>query len=515
MSWISKFFGKNEKVITEELPSFKNKGKSSVSDKQLKNRSGEGVTNIVSGYGKESLTSFNNFYSSYINIVHNNEREKIMNYRVMAQMPEVASVIEDIIIESTSENTKGKIFEFEIVDQEYKNNENISKNLTDQFNDLFDRRLKINENIWDIIKTYYIDGKVYVEKLIQKNKPSHGIIGLKKLPTETMDFDIDHITGKINAFYQYLKPNVKRPSSIEEANKDENIIVFDPEQIIYLDYGIYGNTKEEVFGYLEKIKQPFNQLKLLETSLIIYRIVKSPERLVFSIDTGSMPKDKAMKFVEKIKRKLTQKISYDQKKGSLVNEPNVISMLDNYFLPQSADGRGSSINSVGGNPSGFAEIDDIWYFNRKLYTALKYPMSRVMNMQEGRQNDTLFMQGTTSDISRDEIRWAKFLERHQNKISQEFTQLFLLHLEFQGIKKEYDIDESKININMIPPNNYKQQLEQMLLESQMNNYQNFANNSEFSKGFLMRKYLKWTDEEITLNSKYHNEDKKLLPQDEY
>jgi hypothetical protein len=514
MSWITNIF-KKQKILTEELPSFKNKGNSAISNKQIINRSGEGVTGFITGYGKESLTSFNNFYGSYINTAHANERDKIRNYRMMAQMPEIASVIEDIIIESTGEDNEGKIITFKILDLEYQNNENIQNNLTDQFTDLFYKKLKINDIIWDFIKTYYIDGKVFIEKIIQKNKPSNGIISLKKLPTETMDFDIDPITSKINVFYQYLKPNAKRPKSIEDAKKDKNIIVFYPEQIIFLDYGLYGSSKEEIFGYLEKVKQPFNQLKLLETSVVIYRLVKSPERLVFKIDTGAMPKDKAMAFVEKVKQKFSQKVSYDQNKGTLVNDPNIISMLDNYFLPQSADGRGSNIESIGGNPSGFAEIDDIWYFNRKLYTALKYPMSRVMNMQEGRQGDTMFMGGQTGEISRDEIRWAKFLERHQNKFEQSFTELFLLHLEFQGLKKEYDIDSSKINIVMTPPNNYKQQMQQMLLESQMNNYQTLANNSEFSKGYLQRKYLKWDDDDIKLNAEYHKEDAKLIPKDEY
>jgi hypothetical protein len=666
-----------------------------------------------------------------------------------------------------------------------------------------------------------------------------------------MAFEIDPVSGKILVFYQFLKPNPKKPKTLEEALEDESIIVFYPEQIIFLDYGLYGSSREEIFGYLEKVKQPFNQLKLLETSLIIYRIVKAPERLVFSIDTGAMPMDKAMKFVEKIKQKLTQKVSYDSRSGSLHNQPEIMSMLDNYFLPQclrldteiscldgidktlsqmiddfnngiknevlsvdqssgkiihgevewagitrkdaelvrvhldsgkcvdvtpdhkfvmrdgseveaqhlshddslmpyytrdekicstsndykqvydncddewkfihrivkcvgggnvvhhqdfdrynnmsdnliemrsldhliyhsslgsdtlkklwkdddfremmvetakktanrwkdgdfrthmstiqkgivnnriisiftklyidankpsmdvfrnilsndngfmgewlslnkdkknikndylgktsfyniikhmgfsdytefkkgvvinhrvdyvenlsikedtgcltikdagnnhnfplsigvfvknSSDGRGSSIDSVGGNPSGFAEIDDIWYFARKLYVALKYPMSRITNMQEGRSGDNMFMGSQTGEINRDEIRWAKFLERNQHKFTKSFTKLFLLHLEFMGLKHEYELDESKINITMTPPNNYKQQMGQMLLESQMNNYQNVANNPEISKSFAQTKYLKWTEEDLKANSDGFKRDKELYPVDEF
>jgi hypothetical protein len=185
------------------------------------------------------------------------------------------------------------------------------------------------------------------------------------------------------------------------------------------------------------------------------------------------------------------------------------------FVKNSSDGRGSSIDSVGGNPSGFAEIDDIWYFARKLYVALKYPMSRITNMQEGRSGDNMFMGSQTGEINRDEIRWAKFLERHQQKFTQAFTKLFLLHLEFMGLKHEYELDESKINITMTPPNNYKQQMGQMLLESQMNNYQNVANNPEISKSFAQTKYLKWTEEDLKANSDGFKRDKELYPVDEF
>ena len=910
---------KKPQVLTEALPPFKKKGGSSVSPKSRENTGGEGYDQIgyVGGYGKQSVASFNSFYKDYINTSFEGEVSRISNYRLMAEMPEIASVLEDIIIESTQEDIDGDVITLKILDTEIQKNENIVTNITDEFNSLFTNKIKLNDMIWDFFRSYYTDGRLYLEKVINKGRPSLGIINLKRLPSETMGFELDPISGKIIAYYQYLKQNPKKPTSMEEAEQDEDIVVFYPEQIIFLDYGIYGRSKEEIFGYLEKVKQPFNQLKLLETSLIIYRIVKSPERLVFSIDTGSMPMEKSMKFVEKIKAKLTQKVSYDSKSGGMHNQPEIMSMLDNYFLPQclrldtkiscldgndktlsqmiddfskgipnevlsvdqktgniikgvvewagitrkdaelvrvhldngdsvdvtpdhkfvmrdgseveaqylntndslmpyytrdkkicsssneykqvfnlsnnkwefvhrivkpvdrgnvvhhedfdrynnmssnlqemgfkdhfdyhssvagdrlkemwkdddfremmtstakktaikrwsnsdererqsvkmsaywkdnyelfhdniskpkspehkqslsdsiknkwldddyrqrvsksskdrwddpefrchmssvqkcvvdekcksrfielyitndkpsmesfmgvlsddkifmdnwsdinqdkkntkkthlgkisfyciikdigfdnygefkkgitinhkvsfvelldiredtgcltikdpgnnhnfplsigvfvknSADGRGSSISSVGGNPSGFAEIDDIWYFARKLYIALKYPMSRVTNMQEGRSGDTQFMGSTTGEINRDEIRWAKFLERHQNKFTQAFTKLLLLHLEFMGLKKEYDLDESKLHVMMTPPNNYKQQMSQQLLESQMNNYQNVANNPEISKSYAQERYLGWSEEDIQANSDGFKKDKKLFPQQEF
>ena len=499
------------------MKSFKSKGEDNVSDRHLELRSGEGIDDLaminnVQGYGKEALTSFNSFYNSHINTEFTNERNRIFHYRQMSEMPEIADVVEDAVIESTHEDTTGNLLTLEIKDKEIENNTNIVNNLQEEFEDLFYNRIDIKETVWDLFRTYYIDGRVYYERLIHAARSKGGIVGIKKLPTETMDYLYDPRTGKIIAYFQYLDDNGKKYNNVDEARQDENVIVFYPEQIGFVNYGVYGKTKSEILGYLEKAKQPYNQLKLLETSVIIYRLVRSPERLVFRIDTGNMPKDKAMRFVEKIKQKFTKKVTYDSTTGQMSNSPEVFSVLENFFLPQSADGRGSQIDSVGGNAAGFAELDDIYYFARKLYRSLKYPMSRVSAQEQKSEADVIFGGSNVGEIQRDEIKWSKFLERHQMKFCDEFVDLFLLHLEFKGLKKEYELDKSKIHIFMTPPNNYKAQMAQQLLDTQMNNYSNMSNNEEFSKTFLMREYLEWDDEMLKANKQGFEDDKKYLPE---
>lgn len=515
MAFWNKWFGGEDQLV-EATKAFKGKGTDNVSDKFLETTSGDGIDDVMYlGFGRETAGGFNKFYSDFINTSFANKRLKIANYRVMAEMPEISSIIEDITIESTQEDYFGKILKLEIIDDDINENENIVNNLTHEFDVLFHKNIRVNNEIIDYFRTYYIDAEVYLEKVIQKGKSSKGIIALKKLPTETMDSFVNPVTGKIEWYYQSLTVDVKAPKSLEEALDDDKLIVFYPEQISHLDYGVYAGSRKNVQGYLEKAKQPFNQLKLLETSVVIYRIVKAPERLVFKIDTGAMPRDKSLKFVEKIKKNLSQKVEFDTKSGTMRNQTDVMSMMDNYFLPQSSDGRGSSIESIGGDPSGFAQLDDIYYFARKLYISLKYPISRVINQEDRRQGDTLFMGGNTSEITIDEIRWAKFLERHQQKFCQAFTDMFLLHLEFKGLKAEYDVDIHKVNITMTPPNDYKAQMHQMLLESQISNYQSLSGAEEFSKTFLMREFLKWDDEMIKQNSDGFKDDDKYLPKSEF
>ena len=277
-----------------------------------------------------------------------------------------------------------------------------------------------------------------------------------------------------------------------------------------VDYGIYGNTRNEILGYLEKVKVPYNQLKLLETSVIIYRIIRAPERFVFKIDVGQMPRDRAVKYVEKIKSSMTKKQSYDPTTGKLSGDVDVLGILDNYFIPTSSDGRGSSVESIGGaHTAGFTELNDIHYFQRKLYRALKYPQSRVSAEQSQQESAIVFANSPAGQIARDEIKWAVFLERQQNRFCTEFLELFLLHLEFKGLKKEYDLNRNKLDLRMTPPSYFRDKQQQAMLESRFANYNALSHSPEMSKCYLMKKYLEWDDEEIEANAQGLQDDIKF------
>ncbi len=504
---------KNEKkphVISEEIKAFSGKGQYRTNLKKILATKGEGWETIadIPGYGATQMQSFNVFYNTYINRVFETELQRIEEYRAMAMAGEVSDVIEDAVNESTQEDDVGEVFHLVIKDKDLQKNENVVKNLKREFYDLFVERLKLKEKIWDLMWTYYIDGRVYYERIIDTQKPKRGIINIKRLPTETMDFFYDPLSGRILGFIQYLKPKTKRPQNPEEAKKRDgkDLIYFDANQIGFVDYGIYGKTRYEVRGYLEKARVPYNQLKLLETSAIIARVVRAPERYVFRIDTGNMPRDKALKYVEKIKQKMQKKQTYDPKSGTLTHEPEILAILENFYLPQSAEGRGSSIETIGGNTNMFSELDDIYYFQNKLFRSLKYPMSRVQAAQENRTGDVMFGQGGTAEISRDEIKWAKFLERQQKRMCKDFLDMFILNLEFKGFKKQYEITSKKLEVRMNAPSRYDEQMEQMFNDSRFANYSQLADRPEFSKYYLMKRFLRWDDEEIKENADCRKKD---------
>ena len=186
------------------------------------------------------------------------------------------------------------------------------------------------------------------------------------------------------------------------------------------------------------------------------------------------------------------------------------SILDNFFIPTSSDGRGSDITTVGGNAEGFKNLDDLFYFQKLLYRSLKYPLSRVEKSSEGQSSDVLFGGGHAAEITRDEIKWAKFLERQQNILTKELKKLFLLHLEFKGLKKQYGLEDTDFHIHMTAPSHYKESMEQGYLAQNFDNYNALSNNAEFSKYYLMKKYLHWNEDEINDNVKGLEKDKDLF-----
>lgn len=517
MAWYDFITGKDR--IDEATKAFKNKGEDAITDKEWKQLSGEGVedVNLLQMWGTQGILGQNSFFNTFINKTFESEANRISEYRRMAEYPEVGDVIEDAANEACQPNDDLNLISLNFTDEKLQNNDNIRKTINREFNNLFFERIGINDKLWDMFRSFLIDGRLYYERVVDPNNTKRGIISIKKLPAETMDYELNPINGRVTTFYQYIAPSMKRPLNRQEAEKmklqyKDNLVIFNPEQIGFINYGLFGKTQYEVLGFLEKAKVPYNQLKLIETSIIIYRLVRSPQRFVFKIDTGAMPRDKAMKYVEKIKNKFIKRQTYDPRSGNLSNEPEVLSLLENFFIPTSSDGKGSSIDTIGGDSKGFTELDDLYYFSRKLYRALKYPISRVTQGAE-KGEEVMFGGSNSGQISRDEVKWAKFLERQQRIFSDEFLKLFLLHLEFRGMKNEYNLDYNSFSINMNPPSHYQESMEQGFREQEFANYNQLKDSTEFSKTFMIKKYLKWTEKDFDDNKKGFELDKKYFQQD--
>ena len=489
------------KELNEEIKAFRNREEGKLTDKQMEKKSGEGFE--VSDFGVQSMGTFNTFFSSYINKQAKTNLATLGMYREMATNPEIADVLDDAVNESLQQNDEGQIISLRLGNDLAKS-ETLSKNLHKEFKNLFSDVLNVEERIHEWLWSYYVDGVVWFENIINENRHTDGVIGIKRLPMSSMDAVYDKF-GRVDAYIQYKSKNTKKPANIEEAKKDPNIIVFAPEQIRLIKYSY---ESDKLTGYLDKCKIPYNTLKLLETSMIIYRIVRAPERFVFKIDTGNMPRDKRMAYVEKVKNKMTTKQTFNPTTGTLDKNSDITSIMDNFFLP-SGENRGSDISTIGGNSAGFKELDDVFYFQKKLYRALKYPISRIENRAEGRSSDNIFQGSAYDEIIRDEIKWAVFLERQQHKFSSMLVEIFLLHLDFLKLKKPNSITRKNIGIVFTPPSNYRSQMTQRITDARNNNYMSLNNEPELSKLFLMKHVLQWDDEKIQENIDLRKKDKEV------
>ena len=407
---------------------------------------GEGIEDIslADAFGSINLQSFNMFYDSYLKKQYSNEIDKIKNYREMESNAEIGDIVEDATNESTQLDEEGRIIHLKIMDSSISSNTNKIRNLQREFDELFYNRIKISNILWDMFRSYLVDGRLYYERVINPNKKTNGITMLKKLPTETMDFEYDYRTGKIKYFMQYMSPRAKMPSSFQEAQKSNDVVVFYPDQIGFVDYGVYGISKKDIYGYLEKARIPYNQLKMLETSVIIYRIVRAPERFVFRIDTGAMPKDKAMKFVEKVKQKMTKKQTYDANTGTLSNSPDVLSIGENFFLPQCLRTK-EKVSLLDGRTLTLDEI--------------------IKEHDEGKKHEVYSIDQSTGNIVRGKVKWAGITRKnaklvrvhldngeyvdctpdHKFCVWKDESKTEIIEVEAQNLTEEMDIVENDAN----------------------------------------------------------------------
>ena len=221
-----------EQRIQESIPAFRNKGDTPPASVLAQQR-GEGWEHVhlIPGFNKLNLGSFNAFYSKYINKTFENERAKIYEYRDMGNFAEVADVIEDATNESTQLDRDNRVIHLEIMDPALAENENIVSNLNKEFNNLFNQTIDdFPDLLWDMVRSYFIDGRVFYERIINRSNIKKGIVNIKKLPSDTMDYIYDPTTGKIQAYLQYLKigTTVQRPKSLEEAQQRSDVVVFEP-----------------------------------------------------------------------------------------------------------------------------------------------------------------------------------------------------------------------------------------------------------------------------------------------
>ena len=355
------------------------------------------------------------YYGTYVDLdgTAKNEVELISRYREMAMQPEIESAIDDIVNEAICQDDDGKIID--IVLDNLKESDKIKKAIREEFQIVL-KLLNYNNMASDIFRRYYIDGKMYYHIIIDKENPTQGIKELryidprklrkvrevKKKKDERTGVDVMDV---INEYYIYNDKVTTGASS----NFGPVGVRITTDSIISVVSGLMDSRRAVVLSYLHKAIKPLNQLRMIEDATVIYRISRAPERRIFYIDVGNLPKLKAEQYLRDIMVKYKNKLVYDANTGEVRDDRKFLSMMEDFWLPRREGGKGTEITTLPGGQN-LGELEDVKYFERKLYKSLSVPISRLEPNQG-------FSLGRVSEVTRDELKFSKFVDRLRNKFA--------------------------------------------------------------------------------------------------
>ena len=402
-----------------ELFGFKfERAKDSGSQEKFTEPSSEDGTIEVAGGG---------FYSTHLNTDgrERTEMDLVRRYRDISQQPECDSAIEDIVNEGIVANEKDAAVAIEL--DRLMMPEKIKTRIREEFDTVL-QLLDFDTKGHDIFRRWYVDGRIFYHKVIDKNNPKKGIQELRYIDPK-----------KIKKVKQ-VKKDLKKGSQIELIKNVQEYYMYNdkglasgtsqgikiaPDSITYVPSGLIDQNKGHVLSYLHKAIKPVNQLRMIEDSLVIYRVSRAPERRIFYIDVGNLPKIKAEQYLKDVMNRYRNKLTYDASTGEIKDDRNHMSMLEDFWLPRREGGRGTEITTLAGG-SNLGEIDDITYFKQKLFRSLNVPISRL-------EAESGFSLGRSTEITRDELKFTKFVQRLRKKFTPVFTDILKTQLILKGV----------------------------------------------------------------------------------
>jgi hypothetical protein len=426
-----------------------------------------------------------------------NELDLIRRYRDISMQSECDAAIEDIVNEGIISNLNDIPVNIDLTNLPY--NDKIKNRIRAEFSEVL-RLLNFNEKGHDIFRRWYIDGRMFYHKVIDNKDPQKGLTQLrfidpskirkvretKKDPDPSVN-GIEMIT-KVDEYYIYSDKGFAASGS---QGNDQGIKIA-ADSIVYVPSGLLDNNSGRVISYLHKAIKPVNQLRMIEDAIVIYRISRAPERRVFYIDVGNLPKIKAEQYLKDVMNRYRNKLVYDATTGEIRDDRNHMSMLEDFWLPRREGGRGTEISTLPG-AANLGEIDDIVYFQRKLYRSLNVPISRL-------EAENGFSMGRASEITRDELKFTKFVQRIRKKFTPLFTDLLKTNLLLKGIiaPEDWPRMQEHIQYDFMEDGHFAELKDAELLNDRIQTLDGIQSyiGTFFSKEYVLKKVLNMTDAEI-------------------
>lgn len=425
------------------------------------------------------------------------EVKLITKYRELSLQPEIVKAVDDIVNEAFTYDDIAYPVKLEIRNE--KINKNLKKKMGEEFQEIL-RLLDFNDTAYEVFKRWYVDGRLYYEKIVEKGKESEGLKQLryidprkiKKIRRKKNDKDkkvaATAYGNGIDMNNQYEEFYLYNPSGIQASNPTGVRVAV--EHITYVHSGLFSKDNKTVLSHLHQAIRYFNALRNIEDALVIYRLTRAPERRIFNIETGQLPPMKAQSYLKEMMDKFRKKLSYDPTTGAVAEQNRFLAMQEDFwFLKQ--DGKGSSVETLAGGQN-LSNIEDAEYFKKKLYESLNVPITRM-------DSTSVFMSGRSSEITRDEIKFSKFINRLRKRFNTLFVDLLKTQLLLKGIIKETDwaAIEGDIVFDYVQDNNFAELRDEEIYANRFNTLATLDNavGVYISKDWVAKNILRFTDED--------------------
>ena len=452
-------------------------------------------------------------YGTYVDLEGKakNEGELVTKYRQMALQPECDSAVQDVVNEAIVVTEDSGPVEIVLDKLDYP--ENIKKKIHEEFEAIM-KLLDFNNNAYDLFRKWYVDGRLYHHIVIDEKNPRQGIKDLRYIdPRKIRKIkeslkEKDARTGAtvfkgMNEYYLY------NAGGVNSSNQAQGVKIA-KDSISYCHSGLLDERNSMIYSYLHKAIKPLNQLRMLEDAVVIYRLARAPERRVFYIDVGNLPKMKAEQYMRDMMVKHKNKLIYDASTGEVRDDRKFMTMLEDFWLPRREGGRGTEITTLPGGQS-LGEMDDVDYFRRKLYKSLNVPITRM-------DAENQFNLGRASEITRDELKFNKFVMRLRNRFSILFSDLLEIQLALKGVITRGEWKEMKQDIyyDFQEDNHFTELKETEIMQGRLQilgEVDNFVG-KYFSEDWIRKNVLRMTEEEIKHEQKQIDKEADEAPEEE-
>jgi hypothetical protein len=444
------------------------------------------------------------------------ESASVVQYRNMSIYPEVDNAVDEIVNASIVLGTDRKPVKLDL------GNLKVSDVIKNKIYREFERILHLldfNNKSYEIFRRWYIDSKIYYNIVIDKDLPNDGIkeiipidpLKIKKI--RKIKKEMDRVEGQSISLIKeieeyYLYTNTDKETYMMTGPGGLQLSL---DSIVYVPSGIVDLNTKRVLGYLHKAIRPLNMLRQLEDALLVYRIARAPERRVFYVDVGQLPKQKAEQYMRDMMSRFRNRVIYNQATGEVRDERNHLSVLEDYWLPRREGSRGTEISTLPGGQA-MSQIEDVEYFKKKLYNSLNVPISRLTSESTG------FNMGRSVEITREEVKFYKFIDRVRHHFSKLFSDMLRVQLLLKGVMTDDDWNELKGDINyQFNTDNYFWDLKESEILTERLKMISFVDpyiGKYFSSNYVRKNILRQTEEDMRVMDKDMEVDRQRIQQEQ-